>query len=173
MAKIINHECAGLLKQTPLAENPSPKPFYTVGLHSHTHKLVHVLITAHHAHQSQHLFSPSAPGCPGFLCSHVLPALLLPAGRSLPKSLHTQAGSWPFTDSFGNAATGKGQGGDVSIKIFPHLHRAAQQGQENWSQVDFWVRRFLLCHHWQRFWDRVSGICLPWWARDRSSPLTC
>lgn len=172
MAKIINPECAGLVKQNPLAEKPSPKPFYTVGLHSHTHKLVHVLITAHHAHQSHHLFFLSAPGCPGFMSSHVLPALHLPAGRSLPKSLHTQAGLQPFTDSFGNTATGKGQGGEVPIKIFSHRHRAAQQGQENWSQVDFWVRRFQPCCRWQRFGDRVSRIWLSWWARDRSSPLT-
>lgn len=82
MTKIINHECAGLVKQNPLAEKPSPKPFYTAGLHSHTHKLMHVQITAHHAHQTHHLFFPPAPTYPGFMSSHVLPALPLPAGSA-------------------------------------------------------------------------------------------
>lgn len=84
------------------------------------------------------------------------PAWTAPPSRAPCPKPCTPGPAPDFSDSFGNAATGKGQGGEVPIKIFSHLHRAVQQEQENWSQVDFGVRGCLPCHHWQRFGDTAS-----------------
>lgn len=169
MAKIINHECVCLVKQNPLAEKPSPKPFYTAGLHSHTHKLMHVLITAHHAHQTHHLFFPPAPTYPGLMSSRVLPALPIPAGSAQspahPGWLMTLY--WLLWEHCHRQRTGR-------RSSHPDLLPPAQPNKGKRTGARWTLSETMpVLLSLAEVGDSISGICLPWWARDRSSPLTC
>ena len=93
-----------------------------------------VLIMAHHDDQIHHLFFPS-PAYPVFIPSRILHALQPPWRQPHAAQSPAHPPPWlardPLLTALGTTAIGKGQGGEAPIKIFSHLHGAAQQGQES------------------------------------------